>query len=313
MGWVDDLHERTVLIDTAPLIAYIAKETPYLELVRPLFQAIAKGDLHAVTSMITVAEVLVHPLREDDTELAAQYQDILLHSGNLATLPVSEEIALKTAEVRATHNLRMPDAIQVATALVSGASVFITNDKRLRVPSPLKRIVLDELLNSLHPPRRKHAADEPVARPEPLGEILGHALVDPYGQARRNDFLGELVEGLVLNRVPHAGTHLLGGDGHQVVPVVHAATAGRPAGGVVVGGLGEELEGHPGWDRAAEVPGAGVIFLGYRAHADDRLADGVLVQVGVDAIVLRVVLPELDLVGNRPGRDKQRRRRRQDR
>ena len=93
-----------------------------------------------------LAEVLVHPLRDNDIELATHYKDILLHSENLTTLPLSEEIALKTAEMRATHNLRMPDAVQVATALVGNASVFVTNDKRLRVPPQLKRIVLDDLL-----------------------------------------------------------------------------------------------------------------------------------------------------------------------
>ena len=60
MGWIDDLSQRTILIDTAAVIAYIAKGAPYLELVRPLFQAIAKGEVQAVTSMITLAEV--HPL-----------------------------------------------------------------------------------------------------------------------------------------------------------------------------------------------------------------------------------------------------------
>jgi hypothetical protein len=41
---------------------------------------------------------------------------------------------------------RTPDEIQVATAFVSGADTFITNDKRLRVPTQLTRIILDDLL-----------------------------------------------------------------------------------------------------------------------------------------------------------------------
>jgi predicted nucleic acid-binding protein len=146
MGWIEDLHQRTVALDTAPVISFIAEETPYIELVRPVFQAIARGDVQAVTSMITLAEVLVHPLREKDSDLAARYKEILLHSENLTVLALSEEVALKTAEMRATYGLRMPDAIQVATALVGKAQVLITNDKRLRVPTELKRVVLDDLL-----------------------------------------------------------------------------------------------------------------------------------------------------------------------
>lgn len=147
MGWVENLYDHTVALDTAPLIAFIAKEEPYLDLVRPLFQAIDQGKIHAVTSIVTLIEVLVRPLREKDEKLAAQYEDILMHAEHLTTLPLDESIALQAAELRATLNLRTPDAIQVATALIGGADTFITNDKRLRVPSQLTRLTLDELLN----------------------------------------------------------------------------------------------------------------------------------------------------------------------
>lgn len=147
MGWVENLYDHTVALDTAPLIAFIAKEEPYLELVRPLFQAIDQGKIHAVTSTVTLIEVLVRPLREKDEALAAQYQEILTRAKHLTTLPLSEAVALQAAELRATLNLRTPDAIQVATALIGGADTLITNDKRLRVPPQLTRLTLDELLN----------------------------------------------------------------------------------------------------------------------------------------------------------------------
>ncbi len=134
MGWVENLYDHTVALDTAPLIAFIAKEEPYLDLVRPLFQAIDQGKIHAVTLTFTLIEVLVRPLREKDEALAAQYQEILTRAKYLMLLPLSETVALQAAELRATLNLRTPDAIQVATALIGGADTLITNDKRLRVP-----------------------------------------------------------------------------------------------------------------------------------------------------------------------------------
>lgn len=146
MGWVEDLYSHTIALDTAPLIAFIAQEEPYVQLVRPLFQAIDQGKIRGVTSIITLVEVLVHPLREKNTDLAMQYKDILMHAKHLTTYALDEPIALQAAELRASLNLRTPDAIQIATALVGGADTFITNDKRLRVPSHLTRIVLDDLL-----------------------------------------------------------------------------------------------------------------------------------------------------------------------
>jgi predicted nucleic acid-binding protein len=146
MGWVEKLEGHTVALDTSPIISFISQETPYAELLQPLFVAIAKGKIHAVTSTVTLIEVLVRPLREHNAELAAQYQEILIHSANLTTFPLSPEIALEAAGLRATLNLRTPDAIQVATARVNGADTFITNDARLRVPDGMTRIILDDLL-----------------------------------------------------------------------------------------------------------------------------------------------------------------------
>jgi predicted nucleic acid-binding protein len=90
-------------------------------------------------------EVLVHPLRRGDTKLAEQYRDILLNSRGLATILLSQDIAEEAARLRATHNIRTPDAIQIATALHEGASFFLTNDARLPSISGLKVLVLDEL------------------------------------------------------------------------------------------------------------------------------------------------------------------------
>lgn len=135
MGWIEELEGHRVALDTSPLISFIAQEVPYAELLQPLFLAIEEGRIHAVTSMVTLIEVLVRPLRQKNSELASQYRDILMHSANVMTYPLSEEIALEAAELRAKLNLRTPDAIQVATARVSGADIFITNDERLRVPA----------------------------------------------------------------------------------------------------------------------------------------------------------------------------------
>lgn len=88
-----------------------------------------------VTSTVTLLEVLVHPLRSNNRELATEYRDILLNS-RLMTLEVSNAIAEQAAQLRATHNIRTPDAIQISAALNAGATHFFTNDIRLpEIPS----------------------------------------------------------------------------------------------------------------------------------------------------------------------------------
>jgi predicted nucleic acid-binding protein len=94
-----------------------------------------------------LTEVLVYPLRAGNAELARQYQEILFQQANLASMPVSSEIARLAAQIRAVYNFRTPDAIQVATAMGERASFFLTNDRRLSALPNLEVLVLDELIN----------------------------------------------------------------------------------------------------------------------------------------------------------------------
>jgi predicted nucleic acid-binding protein len=65
------------------------------------------------------------------------------------TVPLSADIAQEAAALRASHHLRTPDAIQLATAIRSGAASFLTNDHRLPAVSGLKMLVLNQLLAAL--------------------------------------------------------------------------------------------------------------------------------------------------------------------
>ena len=145
MGWIDDLQEKTVGLDTAPLIYFIEENPAYIETVRFFFEAMDRGDFLVVTSTVTLLEVLVHPLRRNNRELATEYRDILLNS-KLTTLEVSSSIAEQAAQLRAVHNIRTPDAIQISAALSAGASHFFTNDIRLPEIPSIQILSLDGLV-----------------------------------------------------------------------------------------------------------------------------------------------------------------------
>jgi predicted nucleic acid-binding protein len=104
-----------------------------------------RGDILVVTSTVTLLEVLVHPLRSNNRELATEYRDILLNS-KLTILEVSNAIAEQAAQLRATHIIRTPDAIQISAALSAGASHFLTNDIRLPEISSIQILSLDALV-----------------------------------------------------------------------------------------------------------------------------------------------------------------------
>src|ERR1700681_1066947 len=106
MEWVESLRETVVALDTAPLIYLIEENATYLSFVRPFFEAVDRGEFRVVTSIVTLTEVLVHPMRRGDQKLADQYRRILLHASHVTAEPVSEIIADEAAQLRARHGLR---------------------------------------------------------------------------------------------------------------------------------------------------------------------------------------------------------------
>lgn len=145
MEWINDLQGKTVGLDTAPLIYFIEENPTYIEAVKLFFEAMDRAEFSVVTSTVTLLEVLVHPLRSNNRELAAEYRDILLNS-KLMTLEVSSAIAEHAAQLRATHNVRTPDAIQISAAINAGATHFLTNDVRLPEIPAIKIISIDTLV-----------------------------------------------------------------------------------------------------------------------------------------------------------------------
>jgi predicted nucleic acid-binding protein len=145
MEWLNLLKNQVVGLDTAPLIYFIEKNPLYYSTVLPFFSLVAERHFQVVTSVITVVEVLVYPLRMGNLELAQKYRDILSNQTELSVLPVTEIIAEQAAQLRATYNLRTPDAIQLATALNQKASFFLTNDNRLPQLETLQILTLNSL------------------------------------------------------------------------------------------------------------------------------------------------------------------------
>ncbi|MBM4039804.1 MAG: PIN domain-containing protein [Planctomycetes bacterium] len=146
MEWVRELRGSVVALDTAPLIYFMEDHPKYGGVIVPFFEALDQGEFSAVTSVLTLCEVLTQPFRKGALELAENYRRILLRAAHLTTLNVTPEIAEVAARLRAEHNLRTPDAVQLATALREGASTFFTNDTNLPSLPGLTIIVLDNLL-----------------------------------------------------------------------------------------------------------------------------------------------------------------------
>ena len=87
-----------------------------------------RGD-QIVTSAMTLGEVLVKPTKLGQASLIEQYDRAVRSTAQVISFDA--QVAWRFASLRATHNIRSADAIQLACAAHAGVDLFLTNDQRL--------------------------------------------------------------------------------------------------------------------------------------------------------------------------------------
>jgi len=117
-------------------------------LVNPVFAWLEGSRAQAVTSTITMLELLVQPYRLSDIDRVNKFYALLSTFPHLEWIAPTLRIADLGAQLRAEHNLRAPDSLQAATAMVCNATGLISNDAKFRKLAGLEVIVLDDLLAS---------------------------------------------------------------------------------------------------------------------------------------------------------------------
>lgn len=145
MAWINALKGKLICLDTAPAIYYVEDHPDYIDLLDSLFEMLDNGECSIVTSVITLLEGLVRPIRTNNAESIRKWYDFLYTTENFTTVEITPEIAEEAARLRAFHNIKTPDAIQVATAISLGASAFLTNDIQLASIPDIQVLVLKSL------------------------------------------------------------------------------------------------------------------------------------------------------------------------
>lgn len=148
MTLLDDLPSGSIIgLDSAPFIYLVEAHRIYRPVVEPFFTtALEHGRNRAVTSVVTLAEVLVQPMKTGRTDLQGAYRDLLTRGPSITLVDLTPITADLAAQLRSRYGLRLPDAFQLAAAIEHGASHFITNDTRLKKLTEIRVLVLDDYL-----------------------------------------------------------------------------------------------------------------------------------------------------------------------
>jgi predicted nucleic acid-binding protein len=98
------------------------------------YSSVMPSAIQPAITTITIAKVLTGPLKAGEEYLAKRYRAVL---GAWRVVELNEDIAESAARIRGAYGLKLPDAIQAASALAINADALVTHDRDF---SKLRRI-----------------------------------------------------------------------------------------------------------------------------------------------------------------------------
>jgi len=137
-----------LFFDTNVFIYLFEDYEPFSSMVDAIWRRMNQRGDKLVTSAMTLGELLVKPSKLGQTSLVEQYDHAIRTRAHVISF--DPQVAWRYASLRATHNIRNADAIQLACAAHFGVDLFITNDfnlHKLDVPgigfiAPLDKVPL---------------------------------------------------------------------------------------------------------------------------------------------------------------------------
>ncbi|HUL21932.1 MAG TPA: PIN domain-containing protein [Thermodesulfobacteriota bacterium] len=133
-------------LDTALFIYHLEDHPRYSPLTEIVFNALENGMNKGVTSYLTLMEILAKPETEGLLQVALDYEYFLTTFPNLTFYEMGLDVARKASDVWSAERIKAPDAIQLATAILYGATAFLTNDNIFERVKEVDILILDKLL-----------------------------------------------------------------------------------------------------------------------------------------------------------------------
>jgi len=136
---------KIIALDTNLFIYVFEQHLEFGAKTKAVLEHIENGLVDGIASSVSLTEILVKPIREGNLTLEKQYKLLFSHFPNLTILPIDNVVAERAAYLRGIYNIKTPDALIVATALVANADLFITSDQRLEFIKEIKCVSIDQL------------------------------------------------------------------------------------------------------------------------------------------------------------------------
>ena len=121
------LAEGALLLVDSPPIIYFLEDHPRLGArFGALFEAHRTARVRFAVTTIGIAQVLCGPLQAGEEALAKRYRAIL---ESWQVVDLTADIAESAARLRSSLRMKLPDAVQAASALAINAQALVTHDR----------------------------------------------------------------------------------------------------------------------------------------------------------------------------------------
>lgn len=149
---------KSALLDASALLGLVTGE-PAFACLKPLLDAVDRGDIRLVESTAILVEVRPHHGRDDEQNARVRADLLsLLQSERTQLVDVNTVVARKAGQLATDLGLKTWDAVHLATAILAKVDVLVVRDGRLpegdyegvwvTLPFDLNE---DNLLGLLHP------------------------------------------------------------------------------------------------------------------------------------------------------------------
>lgn len=135
------MRNKLLSLDSNIFIYHFEKNLAFVPYTNHIFNNLITTSSRGITSIISLIETLSYPSPQNILE---QIEESFRTIPNFTIYNVTEEISIEAAKIRRIYKFRLPDAIQLATAVYGKADIFITNDAKLQSFKETKVILLKD-------------------------------------------------------------------------------------------------------------------------------------------------------------------------
>ncbi len=133
---------KKVALDSNIFIYQFEQNVKFTIFTNKIINRLDQGEYQGITSIISVIEALSYPSPPKILDLIVESFNSI---PNLKIIDINWKISLLAAQIRREYGFRLPDAVQLATAVNAKAQIFITNDARLKSFKQLEVLKLSDL------------------------------------------------------------------------------------------------------------------------------------------------------------------------